>query len=561
MFPRYLTDFNLKEIKKTRTKFLIIGSGISGLYASLTLAQKGSVTILTKKTPQDCNTEYAQGGIAAAIAEDDTEESHFKDTVNAGAGLCNPEAVKMLVKEGKERIKDLLKLGVEFDWNRDQPALTREGGHSCRRILHAGGDATGKEIRTTLTSEVLSRANITLEESKFAIDILTCKQKKSDQQEAVITDKRARGVLVYNQQNDTLEAFLADAVILASGGLGQLFFNTSNPRVSTGDGIAMAYRAGAEVMDMELIQFHPTTLPGARDDSNFLISEAVRGEGGLLRDVHNQRFMPEFHEMAELAPRDVVARSIYQQMQKTDADQVFLDVTNMDRAFIKERFPTIYKTCLERGVDPGKNYIPVVPAAHYFMGGIKTNTYGETSLKGLFACGEAAAFGLHGANRLASNSLLEGLVFSKRTAVRVIDYTLDDNDKSDDINFNIDSISQKYSSVSQENNLNKLKSQIKDIMDENTGIIRTGEGLKSNLSKITKWQKNLPDKCQNLSQKNFETQNLLLLSFLINKAAYIRTESRGAHFRRDYPESKDKWRKHIVFGKNYGWREQNIEFK
>jgi len=539
MIPRYLVNFDLAELKRIKTDFLVIGSGIAGLFSSLNMSDEGKVILLTKEEPQDCNTEYAQGGIAAAISEDDTPKFHYQDTIEAGAGLCNPQGVNILVNEGSQRIKDLLDLKVNFDRHGEEIALTKEGAHSCRRILHAGGDATGTEIRSTLMRKILDDSQIELQTGIFVIDLLT-------------KDGRCYGVLVYDRMHDEYLAYLAKVVVLATGGLGQLYQRTSNPKVATGDGIAIAYRAGVEIMDLEFIQFHPTTLQ-LDGVENFLISEAVRGEGAILRNKSGERFMPKYHNLAELAPRDIVARAIYREMQSDNQAYVYLDVTELDAEFIKERFPTIYNTCLENGIDITKEYIPVVPAAHYSMGGVKTNTHGETNLKGLYACGETASLGLHGANRLASNSLLDGIVYGKRVAKRAKEYI-------EDLDINFDNL--KLSNDSQElssKSLTVIKDEIQKLMTENVGIVRDNNGLQQGMDRLNGLFKYLNINCKETI--NFEVQNLIILAYLVVKSALIRKESRGAHYRKDFPESKVKWQKHIVLQREQDWEALEIEFK
>ncbi|HXK33412.1 MAG TPA: L-aspartate oxidase, partial [Dehalococcoidia bacterium] len=387
-----------------RYDFIIVGSGIAGLYAALLARQHGTVCILTKGSIDECNTKYAQGGIAAAIGPDDDPALHLRDTVEAGAGLVDEDAARILVEEAADRIHDLVTFGVPFDSTDGEVALGREAAHSRNRILHAGGDSTGAHIEISL-SNVARMSRITIKEYVEAEDI-------------AVDAGRAAGVLALDTRMNVTTRFDAGAVILATGGVGQMFRVSTNPDVATGDGIALAYRAGAEVQDMEFIQFHPTALrlPGV---PVFLISEAVRGEGAVLRNAAGERFMPGYHEKAELAPRDVVARAIVSEMTKTGADSVYLDVTHLDAARVTARFPQIYRHCLDHGVDITREPVPVSPAAHYMMGGVRTNTWGETTLPGLYACGEVACTGVHGANRLASNSLLETVVFAKRIVERI----------------------------------------------------------------------------------------------------------------------------------------------
>jgi len=538
MIPRYLVNFDINDLDSISSDFLVIGSGIAGLFSALKLSSYGKVHLLTKEKAEDCNTEYAQGGIAAAIGKKDTASSHFEDTVEAGAGLCNPHAVDILVSKGRESIKELIDLGVAFDKKGNQISLTQEGAHSYRRILHAGGDATGTEIRNTLIEQVYDDQKINISTETFVIDLIK-------------SDGRCCGVIAKKKNGSENIFYSARAVILATGGAGQLYTETSNPSVATGDGIALAYRAGVEVMDLEFIQFHPTTLR-VTGRKNFLISEAIRGEGGVLRNQHGDRFMPDYHHRAELASRDIVTRAIFEQIKDSGSSHVYLDVTGLDAEFVKSRFPTIYRTCLEEGIDITREYIPVFPAAHYLMGGIKVNTYGETALDGLYACGETACCGLHGANRLASNSLLDGLVFSSRVVEKAVKYI--NNKGKNLIEPDISSFKQDSFSFSEVD----LRERLHKIMTKNAGILRSGDGLKQSMEEIKSLFKYL--KTDSRGSAGYEAQNLMILSYLVTKAALIREESRGAHYREDFPETNDEWLKHIVFQRNKDWRDIDIDF-
>jgi len=379
--------------------YIMVGSGIAGLYTALLAKEQGSVLIITKGNIDECNTKYAQGGIAAPVGKNDSPKLHFQDTIAAGGGLCDEEAVHILSNEAPDRIADLVNFGVPFDTMDGQIALAMEAAHSVPRILHAGGDATGEHIEVTLSNRVRS-SRIEVLENFLATDILTEKG-------------RVRGIRALDCRTGSTEEFECRSLILATGGGGQLFRFNTNSEIATGDGIALAFKAGAEIIDMEFFQFHPTALhiPGV---TPFLISEAVRGEGGILRNAEGRRFMPDYTPEGELAPRDVVARSILYEMQKTGSDHVFIDITHLPASVTTTRFPHIYRFCLDHGLDITRVQVPVAPAAHYMMGGIKVNSWGETNIAGLFATGEVACTGVHGANRLASNSMLEVLVFSKR---------------------------------------------------------------------------------------------------------------------------------------------------
>jgi L-aspartate oxidase len=502
--------------------YVIIGSGIAGLYTALLAQRRGSVLVLTKGSIDDCNTKHAQGGIAAAIGEGDTPDLHFWDTVVAGAGLSNKEAVRILVTEAADRIADLTELGVPFDTIDGEVALAKEGAHAVPRILHAGGDATGEHIEVTLGRRV-RESRIEVLEHCLATEIL-------------IEDGVVRGVQALDSHTGSMEQFRCKQLVLATGGGGRLFKYTTNPEVATADGVSLAFQAGAEIMDMEFFQFHPTAirLPGVRP---FLISEAVRGEGGLLRNVDGYRFMPDYSPEKELAPRDVVTRSILFEMQKTRSERVFLDITHLAPRVITARFPHIYRFCLEHGLDITKGQIPVAPAAHYMMGGVKTNSWGETSIKGLFAVGETACTGLHGANRLASNSLLEVLVFAKRIVEKDIDKTCEDGPGVGELS---------HCCVPKRDGSGVPlagSTALQALMWENVGILRAGDTLEKAANTISCWEKCLEEPAD---RSSYELNNLVLTARLVAEAALIRQESRGAHYRTDYPQTSPEWVKHVV---------------
>ena len=537
MLPRYLVDLNVTNCKRITTDYLVIGTGIAGLTSALELAEAGEVTVLSKESFAESNTRYAQGGIASAWAKEDSQELHYQDTIKAGAGLCNPWAVDILVSGAKDQIERLVAWGVEFDKNNENFALTKEGGHSKSRILHAGGDATGKEISNKLVEEVRHHPQIKGQDNSFVLDLIT-------------KENRCYGAYVYDKEADEYVLYQSRAVILATGGSGQLYSFTSNPEVATGDGIAMAYRAGAEVMDLEMMQFHPTVL-NIEDADEFLISEAVRGEGAKLRTANGQRFMSEYHESAELAPRDIVARAIKQELVEQEEDYVYLDLTELGADFIKSRFPTIYQKCLALGIDISQDYIPVKPAAHYFMGGIKINIDAQTSVQRLYACGETACLGVHGANRLASNSLLEGLVYGHRAAEKIKE---ENYEPFPELNFNS---SAKINKLDIE--LTNLKRKLQNLMMSNVGIIREQKNLKFTLEYIEEKLQLLEFSLTNV--KAWEVQNMLTVAYLITQSALLREESRGAHYRKDYSEPRAEWKKHIVMQRQNEWRTEKIEFK
>lgn len=537
-----------------KSDFLVIGSGIAGLYTALELSKIGKVEVITKEDIAESNSHYAQGGIAAVTSIYDSFELHINDTLKAGDNLCRRKAVEVMVKEGPDRIKDLFKIGCSFDREDGELDLTKEGAHSRRRILHAGGDATGKEISQSLVDQALASEKINVRENTFMIDLI--KEEKENREEI-------KGALLVEEDSAEQFIILAEAVIIASGGCGQLYKNTSNPKVTTGDGIAAAYRAGAEIMDMEFMQFHPTALYNP-EGSTFLISESVRGEGGILVNAEEKRFMEAYHELAELAPRDVVSRAITKEIEKSSEACVYLDLRKKDREYLKKRFPTIYKELLKVGLQMEKDLIPVIPAAHYLMGGVKTDLDGLSSLKGLYCCGEAACTGAHGANRLASNSLLEALVFAKRicdylkkvnkTAKQKFNQVGLQKDKEENFDLVLDFIKKRkktYSSTADRETADtaELKAELKEIMERFAGIRRDQSGL----LKLQNWLREkriyLEDELTKeiFSKRSWELKNLFQNAELLTEAALIREESRGAHFRTDFPENRKDWaKKHII---------------
>ena len=505
--------------------YIIVGSGIAGLYTALLAKKQGSVLIITKSSIDDCNTKYAQGGIAAAIGKSDSPELHFQDTIAAGDGLCDEEAVRILVNEAPDRVTDLVNFGVPFDTVNGEVALTIEAAHSMPRILHAGGDATGEHIEVTLSRRVRS-SKIRVLEDCLATEIL-------------IEKSTVKGIKALDCRTGSTEEFDCRFLILATGGAGQLFKFNTNSDIATGDGITLAFKAGTEIVDMEFFQFHPTALrlPGV---TPFLISEAVRGEGGILRNVDGHRFMPDYAPEEDLAPRDVVARSTLYEMKKTGSDRVFIDVTHLPPHVIATRFPHIYRFCLDHGLDITKGLIPVAPAAHYMMGGIKTNTWGETNIAGLFATGETACTGVHGANRLASNSMLEVLVFSKRIMEKTSTGATTKATSSKGVGV--------HHLVGQRQSPKVIPapslSALQQLHWDKVGIIRTKEGLTKAANILAAWQRSLP---QPTDRPSYELNNLVLTGQLVTEAALLRDESRGAHFRSDYPQSSSSWQHHIVF--------------
>jgi L-aspartate oxidase len=535
MIPRYLVDVDLDSIPHVHTDVIVIGAGIAGLFTAIQASENKKVLMITKKSLLDSNTQFAQGGIAAVISDEDSPEYHMQDTLIAGAGLCSHEAVDVLVHEGPNGVKDLIRMGTQFDLENGEFALTKEGAHSQRRILHAHGDATGAEIVRALSERTKIDPNIELWDDHFVIDLIT-------------QDGECYGALV--QKPDGQKVFVrGDATILCSGGAGQLFRYTTNPEIATGDGIAIAYRAGAQIQDVEFIQFHPTALcyPGA---PRFLISEAVRGEGAYLRNIKGERFMEKYHPQLELAPRDVVARAIVNEMENTKSTFVYIDITHEAEELIKHRFPTIYEYCLKYGLDLSADWIPVAPAAHYMMGGVKTDLYGETNVRRLFACGEVSSTGVHGANRLASNSLSEAIVFGTRIIGQIME--LSPQTKQPELGF------EEARTEGSRQAIVEKRLKLQKIMLRYAGLVRSAKGLQKGLEELSR---QLPIyKTHMTKREEYEFANLLNCALLTTKAALRREESRGGHYRDDFPDRDDlQWKKHIVFHRGENRAEEWIQ--
>lgn len=542
------------------TDYLIVGSGIAGLSLALKLSEFGKVVIITKKQKAESNTNYAQGGIAAVIDKNDNFELHIKDTLECGAGLCKPGAVKKIVTEGPERIRELIEIGASFTKDHGELVLGREGGHSRNRIIHSN-DLTGKEIERALLLKISKNRNIEIFEYYFAIDILTEKNLK---RKSSRIGKKCYGIYALNVKTSKVEKIIAGKTIIATGGAGQVYLHTTNPAIATGDGIAMGYRAGCRIGNMEFIQFHPTSLyePEISDTSSqvFLISEAVRGAGAVLKTIKGKEFMQKYDRRKSLAPRDIVARAIDNEMKKSGDPYVCLDLKNIGAERIKKEFPNIYKYCLSKGIDITNQMIPVVPAAHYSCGGIITDLHGKTNVEDLYASGEVTMTGVHGANRLASNSLLEAMVFSnaiyesiavsiltKKDGKSVNGKLKRENEKREKI------LRQYYNSIYNWNEdgtenteewilISHNKKEIKEIMSDYVGIVRNTIRLERALRRVKMMKDEIKDfyKKTKVSVELLELRNLVTVAYLIIESAKLRKESRGLHYMLDYPKRDDK---------------------
>lgn len=516
---------------------LVLGSGIAGLRSAVEAAQAGwRVLVATKDLPRESNTEYAQGGIAVALSEGDSPEKHLQDTLAAGDGLCKEEAVRVLVEDGPERVLELIRWGARFDREGEKLHFTREAAHARSRILHASGDATGAELERALTSKAAQEERIEVLPYTDGIRLLT-------------DDDGCCGAWLLDERENRPFPVFSRGVVIATGGVGRLFRESTNPAVATGDGIALALHAGIVLADLEFVQFHPTALflEGA---PRFLLSESMRGEGAVLRNADGQRFMDRYHAQAELAPRDVVTRAIIAEIRRTGGRPVTLDLTHLDRRFIQQRFPTIYRTCLQYGLDITRRAIPVFPAAHYVMGGIETDVDGRTSLPHAYAAGEAACTGVHGANRLASNSLLEGLVFGQRAARAAMadagpapaPRSLEPLEGGRNVDLEV---------------VNELRRRIAAVMWEGVGILRTAEG-------VERARLALEGMCTllrggALHRRILETCNMAVVGDAVAACALRRTESRGAHYREDYPHTDPAWKRHtrmVKEGNGYRFLEE-----
>lgn len=509
-----------------RVDFVVVGAGVAGLRAAIALAEAGKVLVLSKQELTESATQYAQGGIAVALSDEDEISLHLQDTINAGDGIVNQDAARVLVEEGPERIQELIDWGTQFDRQGTKLALTREAAHSRSRVLHAHGDSTGREIGRALYAKAATLKNIMFSEFEFTAALH-------------VESRRVCGVELISDKGE-LHLVTSSSVLLATGGAGQIYSNTTNPAVATGDGVAMAFRAGAEIGDMEFVQFHPTALY-LKKAPRFLLSEALRGEGAVLRNSELHRFMTKYHEMGELAPRDVVARAIAHELEvcRLKEPVVYLDMTHLKDGHIKSRFPRVYSTCLQYNIDITIDLVPVRPAAHYLMGGVRTGLHGRSSLPGLYAAGETACTGVHGANRLASNSLLEGLVFGARAGLAMREGIA--HRQAGPANCGLE-----RPVASPGLDTEEFIRELQQVMWNEVGIVRTRQGLNDALHHLHSAAERLPNPC---SRRNCEARNIYTVSLLIARSALARMESRGAHYRTDYPSHDDlHFKKHSIVG-------------
>ncbi len=511
-------------VKNFDFDFVIIGSGLAGLYASIHAAKSGKVALVTKTELNISNTSWAQGGIAAAIAEDDSPDIHFEDTFKTGRELGNEQAVRILVTEGVDRVNDLINMGMNFDKRGGEFELGKEGGHSRRRVLHAGGNATGIELVNFLIPKVKESKNITLFENIFIHSLL-------------VQQNECFGAVGFDFISGENIRFNSKSTFIATGGAAGIFRRSTNPETTTGDGIAIAYEAGAEVANMEFVQFHPTSFYSESGET-FLIGEALRGEGAHLLNINKERFMPKYNKLAELSPRDIVSRSVHKEMEKADSDFMYLKASHLDGDYLKERFKNIHEKASSFGIDITKDLIPVAPAAHYLIGGIRTNLAAQTNIEGLFAFGEAAITGVNGANRLASNSLLECLVFGK---IAVDEAVKKIHEPKTEFNSEI-----KLISLSPDNEAKflKVKKKVQKIMTKRVGIVRNESSLNKASNKLEKLKTEFQIDQNELN--DLRIRFLFDTAKLVINSALLRQESRGTHLRDDYPDSNNELKFHIV---------------
>jgi L-aspartate oxidase len=523
----YIASRSGEPLHRRTFDVLVLGGGIAGLTAAIGAARRWRVGLLTKAGFDDTTTFLAQGGIAAALGPTDSPDLHFDDTVNAGAGLCDEEAVRVLVDEGPERVRELIDICPRFDKVDGQIVLGQEGAHSVPRVVHAGGDATGSEVSSALSEAARVGSRVQLYENEFVIDLLT-------------VDGRCVGALTLNLEDGGLTLNVAMVTVLATGGAGQVYGRTTNPLVATGDGIAMAYRAGAAISDLEFVQFHPTGLALDGQETVQLITEALRGEGAYLRNAAGERFMPGYDERAELASRDVVVRAMVAEMRREGTDHVDLDATHLDAAWLQQRFPSVTAGLARHGLHLPTDRIPVAPVCHYFIGGVVTDVWGRTTVPGLYASGEVASTGVHGANRLASNSLLEGLVFSDRVVRDLDRYIGRLGEDVRRLRFDLPEAAGGGGS-----DVPAARRRLTETMQARVGVVRRGDDLRAALAELEELNSAL--RFTNKGRSEYELLNLLTLGMQIAKCALLREETRGVHLRGDFPERDDeRWRRHVT---------------
>ena len=524
----YVASRSGEPLHRRSFDVLVLGGGIAGLTAAIGAARRWRVGLLTKSTFEETTTFLAQGGIAAAIGEGDSPDLHFDDTLEAGAGLCDEEAVRVLVNEGPDRVRELMEICPRFDKVDGQIVLGREGAHSLPRIVHAGGDATGSEVSSALAEAARLGSRVQLYEDEFVIDLLT-------------VDGRCVGALTLNLADGGLTLNVAMVTVLATGGAGQVYGRTTNPPVATGDGVAMAYRAGAAIRDLEFVQFHPTGLATPGQQTVQLITEALRGEGAYLRNAAGERFMTAYDPRAELASRDIVVRGMVAEMRREGTEHVYLDATHLDAAWLGERFPSVTAGLREHGLDLATQLIPVAPVCHYFVGGVVTDVWGRTTVPGLYASGEVASTGVHGANRLASNSLLEGLVFSDRVVRDLDRYIGRLGEDVRRLSFDIPEATEGGGG----SDAAAARSRLTDVMQHKVGVLRRAGELQEALDELDGLTSQL--RFGSMGEAEYEVLNMLTLGTQIAKCALLREESRGVHLRDDFPDLDDeRWRKHIT---------------